>query len=311
MQSSDLVSIIIPTYNRVEFLTETLDSILAQTHDNWECILVDDGSSDESLEKIIALSQIDSRIKFFQRILFNLPKGANACRNIGIENANGKYIIFFDSDDLFLPNCLHDRILFFDQYLEYDFIVFQVQSFSPVDSTVNKLQTERRNNYLEAFLSHSLPWSTMGPMLKTCFVKKSRRFDLQMPRLQDPDYFTTLLLQDNIQYKVLYDHPPDCLYRANASVPNFSNGLFGFYLYLKKYLSISSNVIEEDRLKACLRECYQKSYKFYKIFYKTATFKDQRMIFKLTLIAYKGDLISTKEVILGITKIFYFSIFKN
>ncbi len=311
MQSSDLVSIVIPTYNRVELLIETVDSVLAQTYENWECILVDDGSTDESLLQIIEFSQKDPRIKLFQRIHFNLPKGANACRNIGIEKADGEYIIFFDSDDLFLPNCLYDRVLLFQQNLEYDFIVFQVQSFSPLDSTIKNLQTKKKENYLEAFLSHSLPWSTMGPMLKTSFVKKFDKFDLEMPRLQDPDYYTTLLLQDNIKYKVLHDNSPDCLYRANDSVPNFSNGLFGFYLYLKKYLSTSSKVIGEERLKACLRECYIKSYKFYKIFYRSATSKDQNLMFKLTIMVYNGDLISTKEVIVRVFKIFYFSSFQK
>lgn len=305
------ISIIIPTFNRVDLLQETLDSLLSQTYENWECILVDDGSTDESLEQIIRLSQIDPRIKFFQRIDFGLSKGANACRNIGIEKAGGEYIIFFDSDDLFLPHCLSDRVAYFKKNNDYDFVVFQVQSFSKADSTMHNLQTKKVQNYLEAFLSHSLPWSIMGPMLKTSFVKKSNKFDLKMPRLQDPDFYTTLLLQENIKYKVLHDHRPDCLYRANNSTPNFSNGLFGFYLYIKKYLSTSSKAIDQDRLKTCLRECYIKSYKFYKIFYRSATSKDQNLMFKLTIMAYKEDLISTKEVIVRVFKIFYFSSFQK
>lgn len=311
MNASGLVSIIIPTFNRTDLLVETLDSVLKQTYKNWECILVDDGSTEKSLTQIKNLSLRDLRIKLLQRIDFDMPKGANACRNIGIENSTGEYIIFFDSDDLFLPNCLQNRVSFLKQNNEYDFAVFQVQSFSKADPKIQNLQTKKELNYLEAFLSHSLPWPIMGPILKTSLVKKSAKFDLKMPRLQDPDFYTTLLLREKIKFKVLHDNMPDCLYRANDSAPNFSNGLFGFYLYIKKYLSSSSKAIDEDRLKTCLRECYIKSYKFYKIFYKNATLKDQKLMFKLTVIAHKGHLISTKELMQRLIKITYFSLLQK
>ena len=99
MLEQPLVSIIIPTYNRAHLIGETLDSVLAQTYQNWECLVVDDGSTDGTKSVISQYITNDGRIKFFKRPE-NKPKGANACRNIGLNEAQGKYIVFFDSDDL-------------------------------------------------------------------------------------------------------------------------------------------------------------------------------------------------------------------
>src|SRR5690606_24561667 len=109
MQEHPLVSIIIPTYNRAHLLGETLDSILAQTYTNWECIIVDDGSTDESQLVFEAYKNKDSRFQFLRRPKTK-PKGANACRNLGLENATGDYSVFFDSDDLMAPDLLEIKV---------------------------------------------------------------------------------------------------------------------------------------------------------------------------------------------------------
>ena len=86
MTSQPLVSIIIPTFNRAHLIGETLDSILAQTYTHWECLITDDGSTDNSIEIIQEYVTKDTRFKLFTRPA-NRPKGANACRNIGLEKA--------------------------------------------------------------------------------------------------------------------------------------------------------------------------------------------------------------------------------
>ena len=90
----NLISIIIPTYNRAHLIGETLDSVLAQTYPHWECLFIDDGSTDNSIEVIQAYTKQDKRMKLFTRPAHRM-KGANACRNIGLENAVGEYIVFF------------------------------------------------------------------------------------------------------------------------------------------------------------------------------------------------------------------------
>lgn len=93
------VSIIIPTFNREYLIGETLDSVLAQTFLNWECIVVDDGSNDTTEEIIKSYSEKDPRFKFYHRPR-EKEKGASACRNYGLEKSKGQYIQFLDSDDV-------------------------------------------------------------------------------------------------------------------------------------------------------------------------------------------------------------------
>jgi Glycosyltransferases involved in cell wall biogenesis len=97
--NSLLVSIIIPTYNRADLILETLDSILKQSYQNWECLVVDDGSTDNTKEVIEKFQNTDNRFKYCHRP-GDYPKGANACRNYGIEISKGDLIQFLDSDDL-------------------------------------------------------------------------------------------------------------------------------------------------------------------------------------------------------------------
>lgn len=94
-----LVSIIIPTYNRAHLIGETLDSVIAQTFQNWECIVVDDGSTDYIDELLEFYCERDPRIQHHYRPEHR-AKGANACRNFGFEISKGIYIQWLDSDDI-------------------------------------------------------------------------------------------------------------------------------------------------------------------------------------------------------------------
>ena len=92
------VSIIMATYNRAQFIMETLNSIKNQTYKNWECLIIDDGGSDNTEDVIAPLLKKDTRFKFLKRTDKYL-KGLPGCRNYGLDVAQGDYIIFFDDDD--------------------------------------------------------------------------------------------------------------------------------------------------------------------------------------------------------------------
>ncbi len=109
-----LISIIIPVYNRAHLIKETLDSVLTQAYTNWECIVVDDRSTDNTSKVLAEFCNKDSRFKFYHRP-DDRPKGANACRNFGFELCKGKYIQFIDSDDLISKNKLEDQVLLLAQ----------------------------------------------------------------------------------------------------------------------------------------------------------------------------------------------------
>lgn len=112
--NNPLISIIIPTYNRAHLIGETLDSVLAQTYTNWECIIVDDGSTDNTDEVLEKYCENDSRFQYHHRPN-DKPKGANACRNYGFELSKGEHIQFIDSDDLISKNKLEAQVLLLEQ----------------------------------------------------------------------------------------------------------------------------------------------------------------------------------------------------
>ena len=103
-----LVTIITPCYNASGCIRETIESVLSQTFDDWEMLIVDDCSSDNSANIIKEYSSNDNRIKYYKT---DHPSGSPSLpRNIGIENARGKYIAFLDADDVWLPDKLQQQI---------------------------------------------------------------------------------------------------------------------------------------------------------------------------------------------------------
>lgn len=97
------ISVIIPAFNRGHIIGETLNSVLDQSYSNWECLIVDDGSTDNTEKIVRSYMEEDTRIKFFIRPT-KRAKGATTCRNIGIEESTGEYFQFLDSDDLLSKN---------------------------------------------------------------------------------------------------------------------------------------------------------------------------------------------------------------
>lgn len=117
---SPKASIIIPFFNREEFLAAAIESVIAQTEEDWELLLVDDGSTDQSgqIAKNFANKE-QERIK-----LVNHPdrtnKGASAARNLGLEHAKGQYVTFLDSDDVLYPDSLEKELNVFARYPKLD-----------------------------------------------------------------------------------------------------------------------------------------------------------------------------------------------
>lgn len=104
-----LVSIITPSYNSSRFIAQTIESILSQTYTNWELLITDDCSVDDTREIVERYQQKDPRIKFFQ---LKENSGAGVARNYSIKMANGRYIAFCDSDDRWYPDKLEKQLAF-------------------------------------------------------------------------------------------------------------------------------------------------------------------------------------------------------
>src|SRR5690606_30975219 len=124
MKEGALVSIIIPTYNRATLIGETIKSVLDQTYTNWELIIVDDGSIDDT--RNIVSKFRSTKIKYYYVEHSGL---VGAVRNYGIRQASGEYIAFHDSDDLWVKNKLEFQLDLLSQFPESKFIISNAVEF--------------------------------------------------------------------------------------------------------------------------------------------------------------------------------------
>lgn len=104
-----LVSIVIPVFNKEEWIIQTLMSVYSQTYPNWECLIVDDGSTDASL---LAISEFTKKHPGNWKIISQVNSGQSPARNLGIDSSAGVFIAFLDADDLWLPNKLELQVKF-------------------------------------------------------------------------------------------------------------------------------------------------------------------------------------------------------
>jgi glycosyltransferase involved in cell wall biosynthesis len=126
---SNKVSVIIPCYNQAQYLDDALSSVLNQTYANWECIIVNDGSTDNTEEIANKWCELDSRFKY----VYKKNGGLSSARNAGLSKVNGKYIQFLDADDLIKPN------KFVQQLKDLEFAQVSVSDyFSFVDGHIDK-----------------------------------------------------------------------------------------------------------------------------------------------------------------------------
>ena len=131
MNKNSLVSIITPSYNSAKFISQTIDSVLAQTYQNWEMIIVDDVSKDNSVEIIEEYIKKDLRIKL---IKLQKNSGAAMARNKALDEAVGKYIAFLDSDDLWLPNKLEKQL----EFMQKNSFAFTFTAYTPMSENGNE-----------------------------------------------------------------------------------------------------------------------------------------------------------------------------
>ena len=129
LREEDLVSIIMPSYNTASYIKESIQSVLNQTYTNWELIIVDDCSTDETEEVLATIT--DSRIKYFKN---KENSGAAISRNKALREARGQWIAFLDSDDLWLPNKLEKQI----NFMKNNGYKFSYTNYEEIDMASNK-----------------------------------------------------------------------------------------------------------------------------------------------------------------------------
>ncbi len=193
-----LISILIPNYNKANYLNTTLDTIIAQTYIHWECIIVDDHSTDESWEILEEYAKIDSRFKIFKRPN-HLTKGGNICRNYAFTNSLGNFVVFFDSDDLLYPNAIEERVNAISNS-EYDFHVNNGVLWNNNKGLLISNWTQ--GDVINAFIHFEPLWLTQGVIIRRDFIKKNTiTWDERVPYYQDVLYNLQLVILSK-NYKI-------------------------------------------------------------------------------------------------------------
>lgn len=183
-----IVSVIVPCFNQGRFLSETLDSVLSQTYSNWECIIVNDGSVDNTESVASHYCAKDSRFRY----LFQENRGLSSARNIGIANSTGEYILPLDADDLIDSEFLEKTISCFLQIPKIKLVTCRVQKFG-----------------YENIIADLLTYSYEDLLFKNPFVctslyrridfEKTGGYDISMRSgYEDWDFWLRLLDKDDI-----------------------------------------------------------------------------------------------------------------
>lgn len=192
MKNNDLVSIIVPVYNSERFILATIKTVQEQTYSNWELILVNDGSSDNSRRMIEEKAKEDQRIK-----VINLGKntGAATARNIGINIAKGKYIAFLDADDLWNKEKLKKQIKFMKEK-DYAFS-FTGYQFANEDGIPNgkKVFIPEKINYKQALKNTTI--CTITVMFN---MNKLKKEDIEMTNVKSEDTATWWKVLKKVPY---------------------------------------------------------------------------------------------------------------
>jgi len=210
-----LISVIIPLYNAEDYLSETIESVLSQSYQNLELLIVDDCSADKSRELVKRFEDRDKRIRLIE-LEANFGGPARP-RNVGVEKSSGEYIAFLDADDIWEINKLEIQL---DYMLEYNYNFTSTNS-SNIDSAsrnIDKeyrvtrfLQKRQKNFTLCELIKHSFISTSSVMIEKKIFVNFDENQDfisvedlclwLQLLRRKDISY--KLILEPLVQYRIL------------------------------------------------------------------------------------------------------------
>ncbi len=217
------ISIIIATYNRGHLISQTLDSILNQRFQSWECIIIDDGSSDNTFEIVKGYIASDPRFNYFKRGA-EYKKGLPGSRNMGLDLANGNFIQFFDDDDIIHPDNLKTC---FNELKEvrYDFCRYhkdpflenwEIQEFPEIEN-INRKDFEIEN--LPDMVTGKIPFASCTVLWKKkCF--KELRFNEELMYGEEWECYSRILSMGFIGVSI------DQVLYYNRKHPNSNTGEF-------------------------------------------------------------------------------------
>lgn len=187
----NLVSIITPVYNASRYIEETIQSVMNQTYQQWEWILVDDASEDESVALCQKYAELDQRIRIIE---LESNQGAAVARNKGLSHAIGQYVAFIDSDDVWFPTKLERQLAFMDEN-DYDFTYTNLSRIS-IEGEIIQASTK-----IPASLNYHQLLKNTAIACSTVVIDRNAVGDFRMPNVrrgQDTATWLMLMRERNV-----------------------------------------------------------------------------------------------------------------
>ena len=262
--SKALISIIIPVYNLEKYIKECLDSILLQTYQNYEIIIVDDGSTDSSLRICQGYSSKDNRIKIYHQN----NKGAGSAKNTGLKYVNGEYVTFIDGDDLVEKNYLEVLISNIDKNT-ISAIYFY---FYKEDKLNKKLKRKEKVIPHEKILKEYFTDSTfMSPWGK--LIPKEYVYDLKFKDgiLEDADAMYKVLLKAD---RIIVSNQSKYLYRVRDESTMNKSGEEKYLAMSKRTFEIENQLNEMKVSRSVYKTFYSWQLEYLLVYYLRTTLSD-------------------------------------
>lgn len=198
MTSNSLVSIVIPAYNAAKFLPEVIQSVLNQSYQNWELLVIDDGSTDNTAELVNEYSEQDRRV----HLISKENGGVSVARNLGAQLAKGELIAFLDSDDLWLEDKVSAHVSYMTSHPQVGVSFGRVELIETDGKTTNKLT----DNIVDTLQPQDLFYSNPTVTTSNLVIRKSvfqtlNGFDESMQYNEDIDLLFRLAIQDSWEIK--------------------------------------------------------------------------------------------------------------
>jgi len=245
-----LVSVIIPTYNRSHMLLRAVQSVLRQTYRSLECIVVDDGSSDNSIEKIRRQFQ-DKRLIFLRH---DMNKNASSARNTGIAYSKGQFLAFLDDDDEWLPEKLQKQLSLIQKLpLNVGMVYCWMDCYDKDD----RIDMKHHSFYTGYVFPHVLDEQRIGGcptlLIRRSVIDKVGGFDESIGRGDDGDFIRRICLRYEVDciaevlVKVYTDHGHSRLTRndktgVKEAILSYNDRLVKFKSELHKYPKQTANI---------------------------------------------------------------------
>ena len=240
-----MFSVVIPLYNKELSITNTVQSVLDQTCQDFEIVIINDGSTDGSIKAVEAIN--DNRI----RLIHQENKGVSAARNHGIKEAKYEWIAFLDGDDLWEPNHLEEITKMMKSYPEEKVFVtsFVYSDNRPMFKHPRTTSIFKIENYFKVAMKENLMWTSIVVISKECF-KKLGGFNEELNRGEDLELWARLALE----YDIVKNSEVTATYRIEAeNRSNLNNDVESMHVYHIN-LSLTKSYSENSYYKALILE---------------------------------------------------------